>query len=696
LTFTAEYSLWFVLLCTLLAAAGSWFLYRHNPLSLTGKQGTIARWALMSLRFLTLFTISFLLLGPLMKLVTNRTEKPIVVLAIDGSQSIITNKDSSFYRNEFVAGITKLQQDLSDNFDVKTYTIGKNSTENFNGTFSEKQTNISQLFDAVKNNYSNQNLGAVVLATDGLYNDGNNPAYTARELRTPVYTVALGDTVQQKDLLIKQVSYNQLVYSGNEFPLHVDISAFGYSNKQTTLTVTNSGQTLFSTIVPINNLSFFTTIPISLEATKPGTQHYIVSVSSLSGEVSLVNNRFDVFINVIDGKQKIAVVYLAPHPDIAAYKNSIEQNENYSIKTFAYDKIPAAELKDYSLVLFHQLPGSRGEGINLVKTATDQHVPALFVLGAQTGLPYLNTTVPVINISANRSAVNEVTPGFSPGFASFTLSNEELERIKKFPPLYAPYGNYAMLTEHDILFTQQVGYVKTTAPLIAFAKSGGSKTGFICGEGFWKWQLYDLSSGNQKVAGSLMGKIVQYLAAKDDRSRFRITGKKRFDENEPVKFEAEVYNESYELINTGEITLTIKNTSGKKFPYAFGKNNLSYTLDIGLMPVGNYTYEASTVTGNKTQLLKGTFAVVPLQVEFLQTTANHQLLYELANETGGKLFSPHKLDELAQALKTNAVIKPIIYKQEHVKSWINLKWIFFTVLVFLSIEWFIRKWNGSI
>lgn len=640
--------------------------------------------------------ICFLLLGPLMKLVTNRTEKPIIVLAIDGSQSIVANKDSSFYRNEFVAGITKLQQNLADRFDVKTYTIGKNSTENFDGSFREKQTNISQLFDELKNNYSNQNLGAVILATDGLYNDGNNPVYPAKELHAPIYTVALGDTIQQKDVLIKQVKYNQLVYSGNFFPLQVDISAFGYTGKQTRLTITHNGQTEFSSVVSINDVSFFNSIPVSLEAKKTGTQHYIITISSLPGEVSVVNNRFDVFINVIDGKQKIALIYLGPHPDVAAYKNCIEQNENYTIKTIPYDKINASELTEYSLVIFHQLPGLRGEGINLVKAATEQQASILFVLGAQTGLSYLNTVAPAMNIAAGRNTTNEVIPDFQPSFALFTLSNDELDKIKKFPPLFAPYGNYVMPTEHDVLFNQQIGYVKTALPLIAFSKNAGSKTGFICGEGFWKWQLYDASSGGQKVAGSLMGKIVQYLAVKDDRSRFRMSSKKRFDENEPVKFDAEVYNESFELINTGDVSFTIRNASGKKFPYAFSKTNNAFTLEIGLMPVGNYTYEASTTIGNKTQQLKGEFAVIPLQVEFLQTTANHQLLNELSSETEGLLFYPKQLPELENALKNSAVIKPIIYKQETVKSWINLKWIFLIILGLLSAEWFIRKWNGSI
>jgi hypothetical protein len=117
---------------------------------------------------------------------------------------------------------------------------------------------------------------------------------------------------------------------------------------------------------------------------------------------------------------------------------------------------------------------------------------------------------------------------------------------------------------------------------------------------------------------------------------------------------------------------------------------------MGILPIGNYRYNASTTVGSITQKIKGQFTVIPLQVEFLQTKANHQLLNELAAETGGALFFPNQLNDLEKTLRNNENIKPIVYEQETVKSWINLKWIFFLVLTLLSIEWFIRKWNGSI
>ena len=74
-----EYPLWLGLLCLVLAALGAWFLYRHNPLGIEGQRAKYIQWILHGLRFGSLFIISFLLLGPLVKLVTTQIQKPTIV-----------------------------------------------------------------------------------------------------------------------------------------------------------------------------------------------------------------------------------------------------------------------------------------------------------------------------------------------------------------------------------------------------------------------------------------------------------------------------------------------------------------------------------------------------------------------------------------------------------------------------------------
>lgn len=691
-----EYPLWLGLICLALAAAGSWFLYRNNPVGIEGRWAKPVQWILHGFRFLSLFILSFLLIGPLLKQVSTETQKPVIIFGIDNSQSLLIAHDSVELKQQLNAAIESLKNELGDEYEVVPYTIGKEVKASGEIGFREKESNLNRLFKTIKNSYDGTNLGAVILASDGLYNNSENPLQAAQDIKAPVFAIALGDTVQRKDVLIKNARTNQLVFEGNSFPLQVDVAAFAAAGQSSNLTVTQNGKVIFTQLLSLSN-NYFNTVNATLQSNTSGTQHIVIEVSRISGEVSVANNRLDLFVNVINGKQKIALLALAPHPDLGAYEKALQQNQNYAIETFIISQQqPPANLDQYNLVILHQLPGWNGEGMNLIKQLKQKNIPLLFVLGAQSGMNYLLLADPSLQVGAGRGSMNEVLPVYQNNFSLFTFTEEEQEHIKKLPPLIAPFGNYRINGEAEVLFKQQIGYVKTEYPLVFFAKGSNSRSGFICGEGFWKWRMYDMAISGQQTTNNIIGSTVQYLTSKKDQSRFRINGKKQFDENEAVTFDAEVYNESYQLVNTPEVSLVITNTSGKNFNYTFSKTANAYSLDAGILPPGNYSYQGSTNTGTTRQQVKGQFIVKPTQVEFAQTTANHQLLGELAAQSNGKLFYLNNMKGLVEEIKNNDSIKPVIYLQQDVKSWIELKAIFFVLLALLGIEWFIRKWNGSI
>jgi len=692
-----EYPWWLGIISALLALAATWFLYRNNPIGVEGKRAKQLLWLLHAFRFSVLFVLMILLLGPLVKLITTQTQKPVLVFAVDNSQSVTLGNDSTQLKQTLNKQLEYLQNELGNDYDVVPYLVGKESKQTSSPDFKDKETNLNQLFITLKNTYDGANLGAVILASDGLYNKGENPLQTASELKAPVFTIGLGDTLQRKDVLIKNVRTNQLVFKGNSFPLQIDVAAFAAAGQSTQITVTQNGKSTYKQQLVLNN-NYFNTLSTNLTANEVGTQHLIIEASTITNEVSLVNNRMDVFINVIDGKQKIALLAYTPHPDIAAIEKTLGQQENYSTSTFIVSQQQTPNnLEQYSLIIAHQLPGLNGEGTVLLKQLKDKNIPILYVLGAQTNTGYLNQLEPTLQVGGTRVGnMNEVTPIYNNNFSLFTLSNEEQEHIKKFPPVMSPFGNYKINGEVEVLFKQQIGYVKTEYPLAFFAKGNNNKSGFFCAEGFWKWRMYDYAISQQKTTSTIWGGMVQYLTSKKDQSRFRVNTKKEIDENESVVIDAELYNESYQLINTPEVNMVVTNSKGKNYTFTFNKTANAYTLDAGLLPSGTYAYEATTTLGTQTQKAKGQFIVKPLQVEFAQTTANHQLLNELATQQGGAMYYLSNMDKMADAIKKNESIKPVIYQNHDIKSWIDLKWIFVLLMLMLTTEWFVRKWNGSI
>ena len=243
---------------------------------------------------------------------------------------------------------------------------------------------------------------------------------------------------------------------------------------------------------------------------------------------------------------------------------------------------------------------------------------------------------------------------------------------------------------------QKIGNVVTKQPLILFNQNQTSKYAVITGEGLWKWKLSNYAQKNNHEAfDELFTKIIQYLSVKIDKSLFRVSNTHVFNENQPIEFDAEVYNDSYELINDADINIDIFNDNNKKFPSIFNKTSKSYHLNAGIFPPGDYKYEARVKLKNKSLSTKGSFIVTSIDEEYTNTLANHQMLYNLAKKHDGEMIYPNQLQSLVDKLNKRDDIKTVTYTQKRYNNLMNIYWIFFIILALLSAEWFLRKRNGG-
>ena len=61
--------------------------------------------------------------------------------------------------------------------------------------FGNQYTNISEALNTIARQYYKRNVGAVVLLSDGIVNQGVNPELTIENYPFPIFSVTLGDTV---------------------------------------------------------------------------------------------------------------------------------------------------------------------------------------------------------------------------------------------------------------------------------------------------------------------------------------------------------------------------------------------------------------------------------------------------------------------------------------------------------------------
>jgi hypothetical protein len=684
-----EYPIGFIFFCLLLGAIYAFFLYFK-----TGKDD-ISQWlvrAMTGFRFLSVSLIAFLLLSPLIKKQTEIIQKPLIILAQDNSLSLLLSKDSGFYRKEYPEDIRKFSNDLHKKFDVAELSFSERISSELKTSFTEKETDISALFDEVNVRYANRNIGALIVASDGIYNKGSNPYYAADKIRFPVFTIAMGDTNLPRDLILKKIICNKSAFLGDKFPVEVQIEADKCRNEKTELRVMKGEEVLFTRALQFSGDRDFKKVEVMLEAKAKGLQRFKVILKPVTGEISLRNNTEEFFVDVNDTRQKIAILYQAPHPDVFAVKQALEGSTRFEVETFKLDAFDQQPSK-YDLIVLDQIPSNLGY-FNLSRI-TESRVSLLYIIGTETNVDAFNALKTGLVITSNKMNFTETIPSINEDFSLFTLDNDLQEVLKNVPPLISPMGTYQYSPVSDILFNQKIGNVHTRIPLVLFFKPEERKTGIIVGENLWKWRLSDyLQKGDHKVFDDLIIKIVQYLSVKGDKSFFKVKVSNRFVENENVEIDAEVYNETYELINKDDVNITITDEKNNSYPFILGKTDKAYYLNAGNFPVGNYTYQATVKTGKNTYTKKGEFIITPLNLEFLNSVADHNLLFRIAKAHDGEMYYARDLQQLLKKIMEREDIRPVSYSQKRFIDLSGNVWLFLLIFALLSAEWFIRKRSG--
>ena len=687
-----SYPYWYILLCLIAGLGYSAVLYYRNRRDGFSRP---VRWLMASLRFLAVFFLAALLLGPLVERFLRLVEEPLLIFAQDNSQSIINAADRTFDSGAYLQGKDNFLDAAANKFDVRHYSFGESFRRAQHTGFDDRITDISEVFHGIEASYSNRNIGAVILASDGIFNRGINPLNLAGGLPYPVYAIALGDTIPRKDLVVSRIRHNRITYLGNIFPVEVYVEARQAAGLSSRLSIIKDGATIDSRVITFSSDHHQQTVLFEVEAITPGMQRYLVEISPFDDEISLENNRQSFYIDVIDGRQKVLILANSPHPDIGALKMALEARDNYEVtSSLAGDFGGRADA--YNLVVMHQLPARNNNVGSLLEQLDLADIPVLFIIGRQTDLGAFNALPAGLNIVPRANDFVEVLPSYNPSFALFTLADHDIGSFTAMPPLFAPFAQYVASGGLTLMMVQRIGQVVTEQPLIAFSQSAGRKFGIISGEGIWRWRLHTyMRTGHHHAFDEMVSRMVQYLSVQDDKSLFRVRTAPIVYETDPVVFDAELYNRSYELVNDPEVSVVITNQEGISFPYVMARTANAYQLDAGSFMPGEYSYLATVTFGAEQFSADGLFSVSELNFEKFGTIADHNLLFQLAGSTGGELFFPGEWDQLLDRLLNRADARPVMYARRTLDEMINMKAVFFLLLFLLSFEWFARKRSGS-
>ena len=669
-------------IAVLISSGAAFWVFRADK-----KRAVPYPWLTSLLRGLVVFITLLLVLVPTILITKNTIEKPIVLLLQDNSRSagIALGADSVQYRKS----AEQLLQKLSEKYTVAKWGFGGSVQTDSLFRYDQQATDISSALARVQEYYGLQNLGAVILASDGRFNQGAHPLYQQLALHGSLYTVAIGDSAIQKDLAVVRTYANKTVTLNTGFEIRADIVARlcrGYSNG---VTLKEGEHTIASMPLTINADRFDNSVSFTIKADRAGLHHYTVSAPGADGEKNMVNNRKDIFVEVVDEKKNILIASAAPHPDVNAIRDALSGIESYRITVVTPENFPAS-LSGYDVIVLHGLPSVHNDISAQILSAKK---PTWFIIGGQTSISAVNNLKGLTYTTVSPAPPHDVLALFNTSFSTFTLPRQVQSVTDKLPPLTVNVGNILTPPGTNSIFTQKTGAGEAMMPLWLLHQ-GSVPMAFLAGEGLWRWRLHEFKNFNEhNVVDECIRQTISFLCAGTSERPFSVSMPKYvWRDQESISLRAYLLNANREQINTPDAAITITDSAGRKHDFSFERSGNSYQLNIGIWAGGTYSYSARTTFNGINYVSGGTFAVETMPVELMEPGADFPLLYGLAKKyNGGFVTSPNILS-LYDSITKNPSIKPLIQVNTETVPFVDRKWYFFIILLIAVAEWLLRKY----
>jgi len=323
------------LYAALIAALASGLSYSFYRFTLPPVSRSL-RIILSILRGAALTLVLLLLLEPVLRTSLVIHHPPVVAILADRSASM-TITDRTGNRTEQIGELlaSVVPGAIPAGVETETYAFGtslRGPLQHPLDSLGDELTDIAGALLALKRERERFNIRAIIMLSDGMYTKGENPVYAAAGLGIPVFAIGVGDTSQQKDVLISRVTANDVVYAGTTAPVDVVIKSVGYGGEKAEVTLIDGTKTLDRAVVelPAGTAEVSTRLSYTPEAV--GSHRFAVHVSPLPGELTAANNRRLFSVKVLRSTMRVLILAAGPSTDLSVIRGTLAEDPNISVR----------------------------------------------------------------------------------------------------------------------------------------------------------------------------------------------------------------------------------------------------------------------------------------------------------------------------------------------------------------------------
>jgi len=710
-------------------AALAWHL-RRSPKRLTGGRPAVI-WLLQTLMAAVLL---LLLWHPALSVATLRPQQNVVAVLIDDSGSMAmqegdrTRLDQA--REVLQSGVLDR---LRERFQVRLYRFGA-AAERIDDLLgvagAQPATRIGEALQAALADTDTLPLGAMIVLTDGADNTGGIDRETIQQLRqrrVPVHPVGFGREVISPDAEIVDAVIPVRTLAESRLSAQVTIRQHGLTGGKSQLTVRDAGRVVASVPVVFRQQDAPLTQTVNLTAGSAGVKTLHFTLEPLAGEVNAKNNAVARVLQVEAAKPRILYFEGEPRWEFKFIRRALGEDSSLQLTTilrttqnkfYRQGIVNAAELEGGFPSRAEELFGYAaliiGNSEASYFTREQQTLIREFANRRGGGVLFLGGRATLGNGGYAQSEFAEMLPvrvedrktTFHRDEAGFELTPQGLDslicRLVDDPAANAErWRKMPLLADYQEVGEAKPGAVplmllnvpgRRKSPLLTVQAYGRGRTAVFATGGSWRWQMSQ-DAGDQ-THELFWRQLARWLVSETPGVVSASMPKTVLSDETRAPLRAEVRNKEYQPLPDARVEARIVGPEGLAETVELTPSPHEEGVYAAFWPAlkpGAYVAEV-IARRNEEEVGRDTvqFRREEGVAEHFRREQNRELLEKLAEQTGGRYWTPGAAKKLPEQISYS---EAGITAREARDLW-DMPAVFLLLAGLRATEWLLRrKWG---
>ena len=702
---------------------------------------------LITLRLALVAVLFFCLIRPTLVLKAAVPQQNFLGVLLDDSRSmLIADRDgqprSQFVQRQLTGPQAPLLNELSKRFVLRFFKFSSSAgrvTSAADAHYDGTSTKLGDALERARDELSGLPLAGLVMVTDGADTSDasiDDPLASLKARSIPVFPVGLGQERFSHDVQISRVETPRVVLKGSSLVVDVVISQTGYAGKVVPLNVEDGGRIVATEQVTLPPDGESLTARVRFTANEAGARLFRFRVPPQDGEEVTQNNARDALLEVRDRREKVLYYEGEPRAEAKFILSAVEDDKNIQVvllqrtaenKYFRRNVSTPDEVVGGFPKTREELFQYRGLILGSVEAASftpDQlRMIADFVNKRGGGLLMLGGRRSFAEGGWAGTPVGEVLP--------VTLDNDNGRKSAAYFSMLAPHptraGESSPVTQiadseqhsterwNEMPEVSSVNPIRTVKPgatvllqatdkqkqdqiILAYQRYGRGKAVAMPIQDSWLWRMDAKIAVEDTTHATYWRRLIRWVVDGVPDLVNVTTNQDRVEPGEAVKITAEVSDAAFVEVNDSRVLATVTSPSGKKseIPMEWtisrdGEYKASFVPDE--TGVYDIKVDAARSTAGESKTLGSDNVHVRASAgdaEYFDAAMRGSLLRRIAEETGGRFFTPANAATLPEAVTYTGRGVTVVEERD---LW-DMPIVLMALLALLGAEWGFRRVRG--